>query len=648
MRRRLLAFLTIATLLLAGAAAGLMRLAHATVTTSASTITLAGNGSQTAFTFPFVGVAASDIQVIFTDASGNQQTLTQGPGPTQYGVSLNAAIPPALWGVGGTVTYAPSGTPIASGTTLTISRVLPLTQTTVLQNQASYGQYAAVAEQAIDQAIMALQQVAGTNSRAIVGNIANSAPPLPLPPAAQAANKGLCFDGTGNNIIACSLAPAGVISSAMAPVVGAATLATGRTAFGLGTMSTEGIGAGLQDDGAGNARVSLSPAADASNQAVIAGFHLTRRVAGAAIIYTLPRGNTLFSGFGFWVTMGGNTVTFAIDPADSFNGAASGASFAIPPGVTVFVNTNATTNATWWTTGINPATPNYQLNASVSSNALTVSLKDRNGNDPSANSPVTMSFRDPTLTGGDPVMRAVTGALSIVVPSTATIGTVNGQANRLWVGWMDNAGTPALCVYNSLSGTSILPWDETSPANGTSIAGGSNSAQTWYCNGSVTSKALRILGYVESTQATAGTWATSPTKIALFGPGVKRPGDTVQELYNKLTGSPTTTSATFVALTSQNAAISPQAAANLIRIEGMGSVGIGQSGVNQSIDAKISLSRGTTANTNLLGNPSISHLDEAGAGATIGTNIQYLSLHMTCPTQCHLRLTRYKLLIVLV
>ncbi len=122
-------------------------------------------------------------------------------------------------------------------------------------------------------------------------------------------------------------------------------------------------------------------------------------------------------------------------------------------------------------------------------------------------------------------------------------------------------------------------------------------------------------------QAIAGTWATPPSKVQLFGPGIKRPGDTVQELYNKLAGTPTTTSATFVALTSQNAAISPQSAANLIRIEGMGSVGIGQSGVNQSIDAKISLSRGTTANTNLLGNPSINHLDEAGGGATIGTNV---------------------------
>jgi hypothetical protein len=207
---------------------------HATIPTTSNSITVAGNGSQTVFSFPFVGAAASDIIVLYTDASGNQTTLTQGPGSTQYQVSLNAAVPPALWGVGGTVTYNPAGAPIASGAKLTITRTLPVQQQISLQNQASYGAYAQVAEQAIDLQNMQLQQVAGAIGRAIVGNPANSAAPLPLPPAAQAANQGLCFDSTGNNVIGCAGIPIATVSVAMQPVVAASTIPAAVTLLGLG------------------------------------------------------------------------------------------------------------------------------------------------------------------------------------------------------------------------------------------------------------------------------------------------------------------------------------------------------------------------------------------------------------------------------
>jgi len=391
--------------------------------------------------------------------------------------------------------------------------------------------------------------------------------------------------------------------------------------------AAEVLAAGLQDDGAGNLRVVLPITADTGNQSVTSAFHLTQRAATGALTYTLARANTLFNGFGFWVSALTASITFAINAADAFSGGATGGSMIIPPGTQAWVSTDGQNSGTWYLTltnsiGLNSPL-NLQLNATVAGNALTIAIKDRNGNDPTTASPVLVAFRDPTAANGDPVLRAITSALSITVSSTATLGAVNNQANRIWVAVFDNAGASVLGVYNSLNSTgpSILPWDETSPASGTAIAGGSNNAQTFYTASGVTSKAFRIIGYLESVQAIAGTWATPPSKVQLFGPGIKRPGDTVQELYNKLAGTPTTTSATFVALTSQNAAISPQSAANLIRIEGMGSVGIGQSGVNQSIDAKISLSRGTTANTNLLGNPSINHLDEAGGGATIGTNV---------------------------
>lgn len=124
-----------------------------TVSTTQSSIIVAGSGNQTVFQFPFIGVSASDIEVIFTDTSDIQTTL---PSYT-YSVNLNAPVTGQIWGNGGSVTYPLTGSPIANGTTLTISRILPLTQEAEISNQGN--QYPIVTEQALDTLCMEIQQV---------------------------------------------------------------------------------------------------------------------------------------------------------------------------------------------------------------------------------------------------------------------------------------------------------------------------------------------------------------------------------------------------------------------------------------------------------------------------------------------------------
>jgi hypothetical protein len=577
----------------------------ATINSSLNKITIGGNGAQVSFGFPFIGVAASDISVIFVDASGNITTLTQGAGVSQYQLSLNAPVSGAIWGIGGNVTYNPSGIPIANGTTLTILRTVPLTQTVSLNNQGAF--FPQAVETGLDLLAMQIQQLNELYGRAIVAP--PSDPPsinLTLPPAAQRANTGLAFDGTGN-VIAGVLPSSGIISSAMAPVVSAGSLAAGRTAFGLGTMAQENINGGtcggstLQDDGSGNARVVFATVPDAANQSVTCAFHGQVHTATGSLIYTLPRANTLFNGFGFWVYALNGPVTFPVNAADGFSGMASGASMIVPPGTQAYVTTNAAASGLWYlnlqsSVSLN-APLNLTLNCSTASNALTCAVKDRNGNDPSSASPVILAFRDPTITGGDPIPRAITGALSVTVPSGATVGTVSNQANRFWVADFDNAGTPVLCVYNSLNaaGPSIVAWDETSLASGTAIAGGSNSSQTWYCSGAVTAKSFRILGYVESTQATAGTWSSAPSKIQLFGPGVKRPGETVQVANASIAGGSVSTTA-FSVIANTTIGITPSSAANLISISAFGDM---QVAASQSGAIRVSL--GAVNNVNLFG-----------------------------------------------
>ncbi len=124
-----------------------------TVSTEASAIVIGGNGSSTVFQFPFIGVSSSDIQVIYTNAIGAETTLPS----YAYAVSLNAPLTGEIWGVGGSVSYPLVGSPIASGTSLTISRILPLTQEAEISNQGN--QYPLVTEQALDTLCMEIQQV---------------------------------------------------------------------------------------------------------------------------------------------------------------------------------------------------------------------------------------------------------------------------------------------------------------------------------------------------------------------------------------------------------------------------------------------------------------------------------------------------------
>jgi len=175
-----------------------------TVNDQTSRVVVGGTGAQTVFGFGFIGVAPTHISVLYTDANGNQTTLTQGPGPTEYQLMLNQPVPGAVWGLGGTVTFAPHGLPIPPGATLTIMRTLPLIQPVSLQNEGSLETLAIGAETAVDRAVLAMQQNADVLARAIVANPANVVPPDPLPPANLVKGMGLCFDSTGNNVIACT------------------------------------------------------------------------------------------------------------------------------------------------------------------------------------------------------------------------------------------------------------------------------------------------------------------------------------------------------------------------------------------------------------------------------------------------------------
>lgn len=139
------------------------------------------------------------------------------------------------------------------------------------------------------------------------------------------------------------------------------------------------------------------------------------------------------------------------------------------------------------------------VGASVSASSLTATLL-----------PSSIDFRSSTLSVGAPVTRTNLSAASINVPSGATLGTSNGVLSRLLIVALDNAGTIELGITN-LSGGMVL--DETGVINTTAISASANSASVVYSNSSLTNVAYRLVGFIESTQTTAGIWTSSPSKV---------------------------------------------------------------------------------------------------------------------------------------
>lgn len=168
-----------------------------TVSTTSSSVTIIGNGATTVFNFSFIMGTAGNAVVTYTDANGLQTVLSA----SQYTLVITPPAPGEIWGVGGTVTYPISGTPIANGTSLTIARVVPYTQTTDISNQGNF--YPTVVETALDKLEMQIQQISAQASRPIQIPVVDSASIITtLPAAAARANKYVAFDSGGNVIVA--------------------------------------------------------------------------------------------------------------------------------------------------------------------------------------------------------------------------------------------------------------------------------------------------------------------------------------------------------------------------------------------------------------------------------------------------------------
>ena len=170
---------------------------------------------------------------------------------------------------------------------------------------------------------------------------------------------------------------------------------------------------------------------------------------------------------------------------------------------------------------------NLTLSASRSGNAETIAVKTRAGADPSAADPVRVAFAKSD--GGFEVLE-ITSALSLTISSGSTLGAANGAPFRVWVVLFNDAGTFRLGAIKCALSDGVYGLQdnvlESSTAEGG--AGAADSSGVIYTGTAVTSKAMRVLGYLEYTLTTAGTWDTAPSIINIYAHGDRLPGEIVQ------------------------------------------------------------------------------------------------------------------------
>jgi len=227
-----------------------------------------------------------------------------------------------------------------------------------------------------------------------------------------------------------------------------------------------------------------------------AGFVLVDASAGAVSV-TLPAA-TVVKGINFKFiridTTVANSVTINRAGADLIDGATS---FNLLYKVPVYLDSDNSSN--WYNSLYDQSRRYQQTNAAMAANAVTISALNS----------APLQFRSATAGSGAIDTVSVPSA-NLVIPSGATLGTVSGVKSTIVIAEMNNGGVREYAVANISGG---LQMDESNLISTTAISAASGSANVWYSTAARSNLPYRIVAYFESTQATAGAWASAASLI---------------------------------------------------------------------------------------------------------------------------------------
>ncbi len=161
---------------------------------------------------------------------------------------------------------------------------------------------------------------------------------------------------------------------------------------------------------------------------------------------------------------------------------------------------------------------NVGISASVSANAITVSLTGIDGTTPSASNEVKIGFRDSSLTSGVSNIRSVTSGTTVTISSGSTLGFTANEKGRIYVWALDNSGTVELGASHRAD---LFPEDGLNTTTAEGGSGASDSASLLYSTTAGANVPIRMLGYLDiQTDSTPGWWPSGATKVQVMGPGI--------------------------------------------------------------------------------------------------------------------------------
>ena len=228
-----------------------------------------------------------------------------------------------------------------------------------------------------------------------------------------------------------------------------------------------------------------------------------------------------------------------------------------------------------------PGAINHGLAApTFGSGIMTVSIKNAAGNDPTAASPIDLYFQSPTVTTGTVTRNQVKAAASVVVPATATLGTVSAFPSRIYIGYLWDGTHLEPCCWNSTTKDAnggvlgLFSVDKGAVYSTTILNGASTNAGVIYSATARTGARILPIGYIDSVQTVAGTWAQNADKVTIIGPSTPTTGQTLQATVVPITAATfSVTSVTMVDVTGFTGNITPASKSNLVEVGVVATIG---------------------------------------------------------------------------
>lgn len=128
--------------------------------------------------------------------------------------------------------------------------------------------------------------------------------------------------------------------------------------------------------------------------------------------------------------------------------------------------------------------------------------------------PCVISFRDVNEASGTINTRVVTSNISTTIYQGSTAGFTSGVLGRIYIFAMDVGGTVELGWINAIGANDLTEKSLISTSSeGGGVFPGADLTGTPYSTTARSNVPYRMVGYIHSTQAVAGTWATAPSRI---------------------------------------------------------------------------------------------------------------------------------------